>query len=275
MIASACDHYTRVVQGGTLQPKDSTVVGILFGTRSQNGSMSINDTTDIITEIIDHIERVPSAEIEKKIRLWTAVYTQYELLGWYTFGMEATPAHFALHDSIAPFAKTAPVFLLFNTVVSKADIDKIPLKSFLVETINDRRVFVECQFRTVSYEVEKIAVNEITTSIPREGLTKLEVQNQSMHTSLKILDGKIDTMISVLEQMRDGKIKVDHDLLRSTQKICKALQATDTDKDLHQELNKQVSDSMLISYLGAVHKGNKDWKEVNDVHEFAFERHHK
>lgn len=280
VIASACDHYTRVVQGGTLQARDSTIVGALFGTRtSSSGSgtvLSINDTTDVLTELSSQgIEKVTESEIQKKVRLWTAVYTQYELLGWYTFSDKVTPAHVALHDSITPFCKASPVFLLFQTTVSKAEIDKIPLNTFMLENIQGSRVFVETPFRTVSYEVEKIAVNQITNAIPRHGLSQLEVQNQSLHTSLKILDSKVATMMQVLEQMKDGKLKMDHSLLRSAQKICSALQANVTDEDVQTEIDKQLSDSLMITYLSAVQKSNRDWKEIYEVHERTYDRHNK
>ena len=264
------------MQGGTLQSPGSTIVGVLFGTRgSNNHSVSVIETTDIITETLHGVERITGSEIEKKIRLWTAVYTQYELVGWYTFGNEVTAAHIALHESLTPFTKALPLFLLFSTVVSKSEIDKVPLKTFFLEEINQQRAFVEHPFRTVSYEVEKIAVNQITNSIPTKGLSKLEVQNQHMLTSIDILDGKIGTMMSILEQMRDGKIKVDHNLLRSAQKICKSLDAAQSDKDIHDELDKQLTDSLLLTYLNAVQKSNREWKEVCDLHELTYERHHK
>jgi hypothetical protein len=45
-ISSICDHYTRVKLGGSLLPKESQVIGLVFGTRS-GGKFIIFDAVEV------------------------------------------------------------------------------------------------------------------------------------------------------------------------------------------------------------------------------------
>jgi hypothetical protein len=86
-ITSICDHYTRVSVGGSKLPKVYPVIGLLFGV--QNGQeVSLFDGTDAIYEIITGEVVLNNKEITKKKSLWTAVFTNYELLGIFSFDVK-------------------------------------------------------------------------------------------------------------------------------------------------------------------------------------------
>jgi len=88
-------------------PYNSPVIGLLFGI--QNGlEVSIIDASDAIYECLPPSNssinfpeiRLNLHEIQKKKTLWTAVYANYELLGWYSVGKLLFSSHIEIHNSV-------------------------------------------------------------------------------------------------------------------------------------------------------------------------------
>jgi hypothetical protein len=71
--------------GGSKLPKTSPVYGLLFGGTNSNSNVktiSIRESTDAIYDLDSNgLASFPRLQIEKKISLWTAVFTDYKLIG--------------------------------------------------------------------------------------------------------------------------------------------------------------------------------------------------
>ena len=88
--------------GGSKLPSTASAIGLLFGI--QDGQdVSIFDGTEAKYNITDGIWSVDADDVIKKKGLWTAVYTNYELLGWYTVGDIITSAHMDIHKSVKDY----------------------------------------------------------------------------------------------------------------------------------------------------------------------------
>lgn len=261
VIASACDHYTRVAMGGATIPKDSPVFGLIFGTNDGN-NISVLDATDAIYEVAQGKLSIPQEEIEKKVKLWTAVYVSYKILGWYSFGNEATLQHL---DFYGPLLKLvdAPIFLLFNPDIM-SDKEELPINAFSIENHENHPIFIEVPFKIESTEVEKLSLNEITKKTPIQDLSSLENQNQSVEVSLNMLRRKVDYMIKVLISMKNNEKQVNHELLRKAKKICQSLPALG-EKRVEKDLGDDVMTSQMISFLAQVTDVTNQLHEVGDV----------
>ena len=172
---------------------DAPVIGLLFGI--QNGlDISIIDATDAIYEVVGGEVILNSPEIEKKKRLFTAVFSSYELLGWYTLtnGNQVQPVHMAIHRDMMAYNEL-PLFLLMN-YAPDPDAKQLPLSIYEAEMhiIQDSptQIFVDIPFKLETAQAERVAVDQITKVTPTEGVSILEVNNQSLTTSLRILDRK-------------------------------------------------------------------------------------
>lgn len=71
--------------GGSKLPKTSPVYGLLFGGTNNNSNLktiSIRESTDAIYDLDSNgLASFPRLQIEKKVALWTAVFTDYKLIG--------------------------------------------------------------------------------------------------------------------------------------------------------------------------------------------------
>ena len=117
--------------------------------------------------------------------------------------------------------------------------------------------------------MEKLALDHITKSTPVPGLSTLEVQNQSTLTSLRILDSKVGTIIDTLNAMREGKIPMDHTLLRSAAKICQSLPPVDA-VSLEQGFTEEITHSLMVTYLSVATKTSRQLVEVTDTYNAVY-----
>jgi hypothetical protein len=294
VIASACDHYTRVSMGGSKLASNAPVYGLLFGytatTAGEQGEkqMSINicDSTDAIYEVGSNSSVTILAEnIKTKIQLWTAVFTEYRLVGWYAFGNDATVEHIKFHKSIESFMTTdhiKPVFMLMKnasaTVSATTDPSQLQLPMTVLELIraSNSEVFVTMPFKLQTTPVEQIAVDQIIKSVPAAaGLTEQEVRNQSTVTSLSILQSKTDLMIETMGQMERGEIPVNHELIRKAAKIAHLLvRPYSTEEKQAQSgssgLKGLAGQTLEISYLSAASKTMHNIGEIAGLYHLAY-----
>jgi hypothetical protein len=101
-ITCICDHYTRVIAGGSRQSDSAVVIGLLFGSAA-SGSVEVVDATDAVygRSAAGNIAfDIP--EMEKKIALWASIRTGQKLLGWYTFGVRVDESHLRVHSEVFP-----------------------------------------------------------------------------------------------------------------------------------------------------------------------------
>lgn len=263
MIASTCDHFTRVSTGGSKLPANAPVYGLLFGTRA-DGACSVCDSVDINYTFDNNEIHILPGEIDNKAKLWTAVFTTYKLIGWYSFGVEVNVDHRKFHDMISGYAPD-PVFLLINQS-ALSDSDELPLCIYISDNGNNSPTgFKNAPFFIETSEVEKLALDHITKSTPVPGLSSLEVKNQSTLTSLRILDNKVDTIIETLQAMQDGRVPMNHALLRQAAKICQSLPPVDG-LALREGVTEEVTNSLLITYLSTATHTAGQLEKVADVY---------
>jgi COP9 signalosome complex subunit 6 len=274
VIASASDHFTRVfVNGGNLSGS-SAVIGLLFGSIHDN-VMAINDATDVL---VDTQNNIAEPEVEKKRQLWTAVYPTYQLLGWYAFHDSVVPQHLAIHKTLEKFTPK-PVFILFDPKQQQHEtqLDRIPLTAYFLESPDagkagneykssgNNLIFLEKNYLIESTDVEKLALDEITKSIPLlENSNKLMNHNGMILTSLSLLEQKIQKILEVLKKMEKGEIPKNSKLLQSAVKISDSLTSLQS-KEYAAAFQEDLNDSTLSVYLSTVLKGFQNLSEMNEV----------
>ena len=259
-------------------PRDAPVVGLLFGVQS-GLDISIFDATDAIYEVSptgpggEAAVVLNAEEIEKKRKLWTAVYANYEMLGWYTLttGSQVSPAHMAIHRDMVAYNE-APLFLLMNSAPA-ADAKQLPLSIYEAEMhmIHDAptQIFVEIPFKLETAQAERVAVDQITKITPTEGASTLEVQNQSLTTSLRVLGKKIAVLCRAVQLMHEGAIPMDHTVLRKASKICQQLPAIDSSA-FHEQLSHELVDTLMMTYLSSATKSTAALVELTDMYSMTY-----
>jgi len=265
-IANICDHYTRVRVGGSKLANDAPVIGLLFGV--QDGlTIEVMDASEAVYDtrvnegIFDVILNI--TEIRRRIEVLTAVFTKYEMLGWYALSEEVLPLHYEIHQTMLQLNE-APLFLLMNPNPMPS-LKQLPIRlsESQVHMHNDcpTSVFVDLSFTMITSPMEQISIDGLTVVTPSDGVSSTELQNNSISTSIGTIQEKVDLLIQTLEKMKSSRLPLDHNIIRASAKICDQLKGSNDDSSAD-SLN-DVLDCLMVSYLGM------STKTSNDLSNFA------
>lgn len=276
-LASICDHYTRIVVGGTKLPPDSPVLGIILGKQDAD-TITFFDVSEAIFDVsnISGDVEFKFADINRIVSLRTAVYTTYEVVGWYAVGTDVLPLHMSLHKQIEMNLVQNPLFLLLNPSILSIESKLLPIRIFetvqsLVQGSNDQStLFVDASFRLETGQVEKLAVDEVTKAASGDVSSALELQNQAMTSSVLTLGEKIYTIIKILKGMQSGAIPSDPSLLRRASKIVRYLHTTMAGKELDSTLIDQIDECYMIAYLSSATKAAAHICEIADMYSMVY-----
>jgi hypothetical protein len=87
--------------GGSTLPITAPVIGLIFGT-DENSTISFCDATEAVYQVEGDRIVLNKKSIQKKMELWTAVYTHQRLVGWYSVSSELNIQHAHLHKEVSP-----------------------------------------------------------------------------------------------------------------------------------------------------------------------------
>jgi len=192
------DHSTRVLSGGSGQPKDSVIMGLLFGMQNHL-TISIIDAEEVEYK---HNKQ----HVDTKIELHQKVFPTHEVVGWYrvyrngTGGDEEeaglpTPDDMTINNGWMKGYNESPLFVLMSSGEEDAasaekdgmDVDagadepdarekmdqdqQLPLNVYetLVASEQTGAIFVDLDFELETFEPERIAVEEVFKTQPATG----------------------------------------------------------------------------------------------------------
>lgn len=333
-MTAICDHYTRVRRGGSVLPTGSPVIGLLFGTLTDDVSNipdSNKETTNanfrMVEEVIDATEAIYAVETDipvldleentKKMELWSGVFENHCCIGWYSVGSTIQNWHIDTHQAIQNIVNifnnkkransqtedanatsdiSLPLlFLLMNcneTPIVSNQEQELPLFFFQLTSINHQMIFmkVENNYQLVSAPYETVCIDTIMKSNTESSTSNyINGHNQTMLTSLNILNKKIDSIIELLEYFQDSKLKSIpkssseyQDFIRKVSLLTMHLPnvpdnnsnqhngvATQDTEDL--DIDDDALEAMLTSYIGYISKMKSEMSQVNYMYKQAFE----
>jgi hypothetical protein len=210
-------------------------------------------------------------EIRKKKDLMTAVYSNFELIGWYAFG-EGVPSseHMEIHSQMLEFNVNA-LFVLLKTQ-PKPDARHLPLSIFESEihTVDTRtlQVFVEVPFGLESSQSERIALNKVIKSNEQDSASPFEIQNQTMSMSLVTLSHHIGEICDYLQRVQSGKEPLNLGILRKAGHIISHLPAIDS--PLHGEaMEMDIAQTAALTSLASTLKLMTEVAELTEKRRVA------
>ena len=259
-IANICDHYTRVRVGGSKLATSAPVIGLLFGV--QNGlAIEVMDASEAVYEALGdggiHDVVLNITEIRRRIKVLTAVFTTYEMLGWYALCENVLPLHYEIHQTMLQLNES-PLFLLMNPNPMPS-LKQLPIRlsesQVHIDNESPISVFVDLPFTMVTSPMEQISIDGLTVVTPSDGISSTELQNNAISTAIVTIQEKVDLLIQTLEKMKSSLLPVDHSILRASAKICDQLKGRNNDGA---DTMNDVLDCMMISYLGMSTKTSND-----------------
>ena len=286
-IVGVSDHLTRVKLGGSKQPSNSPVLGLLFGKQTDQ-EVSIFDAIEAAYELRDvngHVEmnaegeRVVTREdflghstktlkldenfLAKQIELYTAVYKDKELLGWYAVSenCKPTPTHLRLHKDFLKYNES-PLFLCMDPVPS-TDAKELPINIYEAELhvvdASPTMLFVAVPYSLETLQAESIAMEQVTQSSANNGDVETALY-ATVDQSLKTLHTRVIAMVDYLKRVDNNEMPIDYTILRDLSCLVDKLPTAKADNgnqfstDNNTDFLKDLNDSLAVAYLATITK---------------------
>ena len=212
------DQYTRVTTGGSPLPKDSPVVGLLFGMphNTDKGSVQILDAEDI-----------PVDDPAAQVSLHKAVFPQHTVVGWYrvckTTDAQPTAQDLITTQKLAKQFNNSGMLFCFSQVTTNKDT--LPITLFELDNSSgddEESVLIGLEdWKVETSEAEKIAVETVVRELPAQ------TPNHSAHATntttiadaLACMKERLTVVIRFLQDTTAQTIPYNHVLMRQAQQL--------------------------------------------------------
>ena len=156
------------------------------------------------------------------------------------------------------------------------------LSSSMASQLDQSQILIEVPFTIQSSTVEKISMDTVMTSIPTEGLSSLEVENNSVLSSIRQLNKRLEIVSTAMQLIHDGKIPRQQELIRKASKIRKMLAknlrssesarsgSSSEKSEFHRQFEAEVTVDVMVAFLAAATKGHAVMGEVADSYALVF-----
>jgi len=258
-IVGVSDHFTRVKMGGGRQTSSQPVLGLLFG--QQKG---------LEVTVVDAIElaRTESGGVDhdflaQNVELYTDVYKDRELIGWYALAKEAGAEHLTLHKEFLQYNESPLVLLMDPNPDADARDLPVTILEAEVQVVDGAptMLFAPVPFQLETIQAERIAMEYVAKAGPSAGEDALDAHIESVDTSLHTLAARVRVLRDHLVAVDKGEAPPDHGLLRQLGQLCDQLDAFGGD-ELDDSFLRDYNDALLSSYLASV---TKHAAAVNDL----------
>ena len=203
--------------------------------------------------------------LKKQAELFTDVYKDRELLGWYCLAKAATPAHLDLHREFVAYNES-PLLLMMDPAPSNESKDlPITILEAEVQVVDDMptMLFVTLPFQLETLQAERISMEHVAKTPTSDGEQRVDTHIEAIDTSLRTLGARVTVMVDYLRAVQRGQAEPDFALLRQVASLCDMLPTGDTPA-LAGDFMRDYNDALMVSYLATV---TKNANAVNDLSE--------
>jgi len=194
------DHYTRITTGGSPLPRDSPVVGLLFGTSQQEQQQDQDEGLSWKILDADDIPPDGSDGMNQQISLHQAVFPQNQVVGWYrvtSVDAEPTATDLATTQRLANNAKQPILFCFYQIQQQKGEGEEFPIALFRFQ----QGVLVGMEgWKLETREAEKIAVEKVVREQPQAKSSKGDAKGSSSASPHVV---QISGMQQAMEKLRE------------------------------------------------------------------------
>lgn len=260
-ILNISEHLTRV----SLQQNNPAirVVGGLLGIQ-QGRDVEIMNTFEIVVEPdAEGVLKVDHAYFVTRKDQFKQVFPTFDLLGWYSVGLEPNEEDMALHKQFFEYNET-PLFLqlsresLSSTSSQSKDLP-VAIYETLVEIVNGEPTvaFLKGSYEIETGEAERVAVDHAskpsTTSEGAGERSGLIASLTTQRNAIKMLFDRISIIVKYLDAVQNGSAPKDNETLRQISALVTSLPATDS-KEFRGEFMTEYNDVLLTTYLATLTK---------------------
>ena len=251
VLLSVVDHYNRVAKDTSRR-----VVGVLLGEISKGkvdvtNSFAVpyeSDKKDPTVWFVDH------NYLEEMAAMFRKVNARELIVGFYSSSPKIEPSDLAIAELFRRFCKD-PVFTIIDVRADRED-SGLPVKAFkMVEEIQEgtetKRVFQHIPSEIGAYEAEEVGVEHLLRDVNDPTISTLAERIRHQITALKGLRNRLSEMSRYIDDVANGKRKVNNQIIYNIQTIVNKLPNLNLSK-LVQSFMVKTNDIYLVLYVASI-----------------------
>ncbi|KAK9763970.1 hypothetical protein K7432_008925 [Basidiobolus ranarum] len=256
------DHFSRIkVQQQCTQPQ---ILGALLGVQSGR-EIEIFNSYELAFSIVEGQVEVDSNYFITKQEQFRQVFPKYDFLGWYSVGSLPSPSDLTIHRQLMAYNES-PLFLQLDPHDLTATRNlPITIYETFIDIVDEQAqtLFIQSQYKIETGEAERIAVDHVAHTVNESGESNsaLIAHLTNQRNAIKMLHVRVDFLKQYIENVKNGSIPEDPQILREIASLCNQLPAMDG-PEFRDRYMTEYNDVLLISYLATLTKGISSIQEV-------------
>ena len=218
------------------------------------------DVVDAIEVHLTEATKVDAQFLEQSKALYTEVYEDRDLVGWYAVAPAPTANHLALHEEFVKYNES-PLFLLMDPQPQQ-DAKDLPIQVYETEVHDLKTVFATVPFQLETTQTERVAMEAVAQTGCTDRELMLDTHVASLDTSLKTLAARVRALRDYLAAVRAGTVAADHSLLRKLGALCDRLPSLKSDGAFEEAFLRDYNDALATAFLATA---TKNAAAVNDL----------
>jgi len=261
VVLHIADHYTREFQ----QVGKERVIGILMG-EQQGRIVNVIDAFEIAFQTDDKDKSVTLElkAFETDLKLFKEAFPKYEALGWYSTGQKIEPNDALIQKAMAQFNER-PLYMLFDPK-SNGDNRELPV-SIYEEVVHITAEKTSTEFMPTAFRIESEDAERVTAVHCAKVITNVESGSvvtphyQTLAKAIAMLNSRVKVLHQYLRDVSQGKIEIDHKILRQIKGMCNRL-PTMNSHEFKEDVFSEYNDALLVTYLSTITKSTQLVNEV-------------
>lgn len=252
VILNISEHWTRTraQEGG----KPTQVIGAIIGIQSGR-HIEIMNSFELMIDVLDGNIIINREYYALKEEQFKQVFSDMDLLGWYTTGDTPGPADLLVHKQICDLLDS-PIFLKLNPLARCTDLPVSVFESVL-DIVNSvpTLMLVELTYTLATEEAERIGVDHVArmSSHDTEENSIVAENLQANYSAIKMLASRVRLIAEYVRASQRGEVPFNHEILREINALAHRLPVLSSEK-FRGDFYNQCNDVALMSYLGTITK---------------------
>lgn len=252
VILNISEHWTRTraQEGG----KPTQVIGAIIGIQSGR-HIEIMNSHELMIDVLDGNIIINREYYALKEEHFKQVFSDMDLLGWYTTGDTPGPADLLVHKQICDLLDS-PIFLKLNPLARCTDLPVSVFESVL-DIVNSvpTLMLVELTYTLATEEAERIGVDHVArmSSHDTEENSIVAENLQAQYSAIKMLASRVRLIAEYVRASQRDEVPFNHEILREINALAHRLPVLSSDK-FRGDFYNQCNDVALMSYLGTITK---------------------
>jgi len=252
VLLSVVDHFNRMSKIGN----QKRVVGCLLGSWQKRGVLDVSNSFAVPFDEDDKDKSVWFLDhdyLESMYGMFKKVNAREKIVGWYHTGPKLHQNDVAINELVRKYCADSVLII----IDAKPKQIGLPTEAYVAyEEVHDDGTPTSKTFEHVPTEIgaeeaEEVGVEHLLRDVKDTTVGTLSQRITNQLVGLKGLLGQIRGIRSYLQQVVDGKLPVNHQIIYALQDIFNLLPDI-THIDLVKSLYVKTNDQMLVVYLASM-----------------------